>query len=363
MLKEKLRIGLKEVLMGLLILGFLYVLIFGKGIAHLFMPDPKLGLAVSDLEQAIVESVNQVGKAVVKIYTTQRFFVDSLFGRIPVEEEGIGSGVIIDPEGYILTNAHVLENAQVIRVFLPDGRDFPAEVVGMDSWQDLAVIKVEGDNFPVADLGDSQDLKVGQYVVAIGNPFGFDYTVTTGVISALNRVLQLGEGLPPLENLIQTDAAINPGNSGGPLVDSQGRVIGINTAVVRQGNGLVAEGLGFAITINTAKNVAEQLIKVGEPVRLGITGGDLTPDIARSIEQATGIRLPVEEGVFVTDVIIGTPAYWAGIQRADIIAAVDEEKITSTQELIEMVQSRGKGSQLLLTVIRQTTILHLEVVL
>lgn len=309
--------------------------------------------ATEDVERAIITAVQQVGGAVVKIYTTQQVLIDSLFGLVPMEQEGIGSGVIIHEAGYVLTNAHVAGDADDMRVVLPDGRDFAGRLVGTDPWNDLAVIQIDGDDLPVAQLGRAEDLRVGQFVIAIGNPLGFDYTVTTGVVSAVNRLLQIAPDAPPLENLIQTDAAINPGNSGGPLVDRQGRVVGINTAVVRGDPQVHAEGLGFAISIDVAHRIAQRIIDEGPPVRLGIVGGTLTPERARAVEQATGIPLPVERGVFITQVVRDTPAARAGLQRADIIAAVDGEPMRDIEQLARLVQERGSGANLRLTVIRQ----------
>src|SRR5690625_3067893 len=292
--------------------------------------------------------------AVVKIYTTQRQFIESLFGLVPREQQGIGSGVIIDANnGHVLTNAHVVAGAQEIRVFLKDGRDFEGEVVGVSPSHDLAVLKVPAENLQAATLADVKELRVGQPVVAIGNPLGLDYTVTTGVISALNRTLHIEEGIPPLENLIQTDAAINPGNSGGPLVDLRGRVVGINTAVLRGSPELAIEGLGFAISVDTAQRIAQQIIEGKEPVRLGIIGGTLTPERARAIEQNTHIPLPVRRGVFVTRVIPGTPAAQAGLREADIIAAVGDEPVHTIEELASRVERAGAGATVELLVARR----------
>lgn len=314
-------------------------------------------------EEAIVAAVDRVGPSVVKIYTTQRYFFDSLFGFLPWEQQGIGSGVIIDESGYVLTNAHVVGDAVDIRVSLSDGRDFPAQIVGMAPAYDLAVLKIEAENLQAAELGDSQSLRVGQQVIAIGNPFGLDFTVTTGVVSALNRTLDLGPGNPPLQDLIQTDAAINPGNSGGPLVDLRGRVIGINTAVLRGSSDVGAQGLGFAVSADTAKRVAEEIISGRGPVQLGIIGGTLTPEHARAIEWNTGIPLPVDRGVFVTQVHAGSPAERAGIRRTDIIIAVDEEPVESIEDLAERIQAAGRGATVEIKLVRQGQIMSVTVTL
>ncbi len=216
-------------------------------------------------EEAVKRAVKDVGPAVVSIVTVDTEIVrDFFFNPIPREREGLGSGVIIDKEGYILTNNHVISNADQIRVFLSDGRQFDAEFVGSDPRNDLAVIKINGNDLPVAPLGDSDDLVVGQLAIAIGSPYDlrFQNTVTTGVVSALDREIRPrsrnSRRYEILEGLIQTDASINPGNSGGPLLDSQGRVIGINTAIIGD-----AQGIGFSIPINRAKEVIEDLINYG----------------------------------------------------------------------------------------------------
>lgn len=320
--------------------------------------DTPFGRASSEGEaplDQVVRAVREVGPAVVKISVTQQQFLDGLFGRVPVEEEGLGSGVIVDASGLILTNHHVVHRARRITVSLPDGRQFEGELVGSSPESDLAVVRVEpGGALPQARLGSSADLQVGQGVIAIGNPFGFDYSVTIGVVSALGRELVVGQERPVvLTNLIQTDAAINPGNSGGPLVDFQGRVIGINTAVLRAVAGFEAQGLGFAIPIDDARRVAEEIIG-GGPVRLGILGGTLTPQIAAAIERATGEPLGTREGVFVREVYPGSPAERAGLKPTDVIVAADGAPVRSVEELLQRVRQAGRGGRLELTILRRS---------
>ena len=308
----------------------------------------QIGEAV--VEQALVRAVRSVGDSVVKIAVTESVQIASLFGPVVTETYGLGSGVIIDSKGHILTNYHVWRDAKQIDVFLPDGRGFPGSVVGSDPQSDLAVIRIEGSDLPVAPLGDSRRLRVGQQVIAIGNPFGFDYSVTTGVISALGRELAVGssEG-PPLQNLIQTDAAINPGNSGGPLVDLSGRVIGINTAVVRQIAGVEAQGLGFSIPITDAMETMQQILRYGRPGALGAVGGTLTPSLAQAIRRNTG-QPPADRARSVHHPCSSghPPADRAGLQPADVIVAANARQITSMEDLAEAVRTAGFGGTLIL---------------
>jgi len=303
----------------------------------------------------VIRAVERVGPSIVKISVTQQGHLDGLFGRVPTTQQGLGSGVIVDARGFILTNHHVVEGADTILVALPDGRQFQGRLVGSYPDADLAVIHVEGDDLPQAELAQGKELKVGQLVIAIGNPFGLDYSVTTGVISALGRELMVDpqRGIA-LTNLIQTDAAINPGNSGGPLVDREGRVIGINTAVLRASHGLQAQGLGFAIPIDDALRVAGQIIRRGRPpARLGILAGTLTPPIARAVHEATGIPVGTQRGVFVREVYPGSPAEAAGLEPADVIVRAGGRRIESVEELLQRVWEVGPGASLALVVLRQ----------
>lgn len=310
---------------------------------------------ILDDEEAVIRAVERVGPSIVKISVTQQGHLDGLFGRVPTTQQGLGSGVIVDARGFILTNHHVVEGADTILVALPDGRQFQGRLVGSYPDADLAVIHVEGDDLPQAELAQGKELKVGQLVIAIGNPFGLDYSVTTGVISALGRELMVDpqRGIA-LTNLIQTDAAINPGNSGGPLVDREGRVIGINTAVLRASHGLQAQGLGFAIPIDDALRVAGQIIRRGRPpARLGILAGTLTPPIARAVHEATGIPVGAQRGVFVREVYPGSPAEAAGLEPADVIVRAGGRRIESVEELLQRVWEVGPGASLALVVLRQ----------
>jgi S1-C subfamily serine protease len=259
---------------------------------------------------------------------------------------GAGSGVIIRSDGVILTNAHVVGNAQTVQIGLADGRRLQGQVLGRDPAIDIAVVRIQAQNLPTAPLGDSDLLEPGQIAIAIGNPLGLERTVTTGVVSAINRELP-GAGL---DGLIQTDAAINPGNSGGPLLDSRGRVIGINTAVLRGGGPAGAVGLGFAVPINLANNSAQQILTTGRVQRawLGVSLGDITPEVAAQF------RLPVRQGVIVLDVGPNSPAARAGMQPQDIITAVGDTPVTRSADLLRVLRAAQPGSALTLRVVRPT---------
>jgi len=300
---------------------------------------------------AVVQAVDRVGPAVVKVAVTRQAFVDSLFFREPVTQQGLGSGVIIDADGYVLTNEHVVRDASEIRIMLRDGRDFRAELVGADPWTDLAVLRIPGRDLPVAELGPSEPLRVGQTVIAIGNPFGLDFTVTTGVVSALQRSIPIDEDRF-LFNLVQTDAAINPGNSGGPLVDLNGRVVGINTAILANVEGVAAQGLGFAVPADMARQVARDIIAYGRPRRLGVLGTALTDAHRRVLEAELGVTVPVREGVLVLQVIPDSPADAAGVQELDVITAANGRTVDSMESLITVANETRPGERLELRIVR-----------
>lgn len=254
--------------------------------------------------------------------------------------QGSGSGVIISADGYILTNNHVVEGAKELRVTLADQRDFNAEIVGRDPKTDLAVVKIDGaNNLPAAEMGNSDGLKVGDAVMAIGNPFGLNQTVTSGIVSAKGRIIGAG----PYDDFIQTDASINPGNSGGPLINMNGEVVGINTAILPNG-----QGIGFAIPVNTAKPLIPQLVKNGEVTRgfIGVNIQSVTPEIAQAM------KLGNHTGALVADVIPGGPAEKAGIERGDLIVSYDGKAIRDSHELPAMVAGTPVGETARLTVLR-----------
>jgi Do/DeqQ family serine protease len=248
----------------------------------------------------------------------------------PEQQAGLGSGVIVSPEGYLLTNNHVIEGADEIDVQLADGRQGSARVIGTDVDTDLAVLKVELDRLPVISFGDSPSLQVGDVVLAIGNPFNVGQTVTAGIVSALGRN-QLG--LSTFENFIQTDAAINPGNSGGALVDVRGNLVGINTAIFSRSGGSL--GIGFAIPVATARQVLESLVRDGHVTRgwIGVEPRDLTPEIAESF------GLPVKSGVLITGVLQDGPASKGGLRPGDVVVKIGGASINNTVELLATVSA------------------------
>jgi len=291
-------------------------------------------------EDVLVNAVDKVGKSVVNIASV-RMLQDQLFRVFPVE--GVGSGVVIDEKGYILTNNHVIDDAERLKVTLADGRVLRGRVVGSDEVTDLAVIKVEAEQpLPAAELGNSDDLKVGQIVMAIGNPFGLTGgpAVTAGIISSLNRSIQARSGV--LE-LIQTDAAINPGNSGGPLVNTKGEVVAINTA-----NMPYAQGIGFAVPINTAKSILKELIEKGRVTRpwIGVASMKVTPQLARYY------GLPASEGALIAKVEPYSPADDAGLRKGDIIEGIDGSRIEDPSQIASHVRKKQVNDQLTLTVNR-----------
>jgi Do/DeqQ family serine protease len=265
---------------------------------------------------------------------------------------GLGSGVIVSPTGYILTNNHVVEGADEIEVFLNDSRHGPAKVIGTDPDSDLAVLKIELDRLPIIVLGNSDLLQVGDQVLAIGNPFGVGQTVTSGIVSALGRN-QLG--INTFENFIQTDAAINPGNSGGALVDTSGNLLGINTAIYSRSGGSM--GIGFAIPVSTAKMVLDGLVKDGQVTRgwIGVEPNDLSPELAETFE------VNAKEGVIITGVLQNGPAAKAGIRPGDVIAGIADRKVGDVTQLLSVVASLKPGASVRFTIERKNKKLELDV--
>ena len=313
---------------------------------------PSLAPIVKRVSPAVV---NVSTRGHVKVQQNNPFMNDPFFqqffggrgGNQPVERkfQSLGSGVIVDADkGYILTNNHVVENADQITVTLVDNRTFTAKVVGKDPDTDVAVLQIKADNLTAANLGDSDKLQVGDFVVAIGNPFGLTHTVTAGIVSALGR-----DGIEDskFENFIQTDASINPGNSGGALIDINGNLVGINTAILSGSSGGNI-GIGFAIPIDMARTVMEQIIKYGKVERgvLGVTIQSLTPEIAK------GLKISQQTGVVVNQVTPGTGADKAGIKPGDVITSIDGTPVDTNTALHNAVGLLRVGSEVTLSIIR-----------
>lgn len=301
--------------------------------------------------KAVIGAAEKVSPAVVRIGVVQNMQRGPKYSQ---EVPGTGSGFIFTPDGFILTNSHVVHDAAEIEVGLSDGRYFEAELIGDDPDTDLAVLRIDASDLVHAKLGNSQAVKVGQLVIAIGNPFGFQYSVSTGVISALGRTLRSQSGRL-IENIIQTDAALNPGNSGGPLVTSNGEVIGVNTAVI-----LPAQGICFAIAINTAKFVAGQLIKEGKIRRsyLGITG-QTVPLLRRATRF---FNIPNETGVLVVGVEPYSPAYRSGLEEGDVIVGYAKQVISGIDDLHRLLTNEQVRVKSKLIIIRGTQKLELEII-
>jgi S1-C subfamily serine protease len=323
------------------------------------VPAANLKISNTDIQTTITQAVEKVGPAVVTVVGTvpgqMTFFGQTADGQVS------GSGVIISPDGYIVTNNHVVENAKDLSVILSDGTQLPAKLISTDIFSDLAVLKVNGKMPAVITIGNSDNLKSGETVIAIGSPLGeFRNTVTVGVISATGRTLDTGNGYS-MEDLLQTDAAINQGNSGGALVNLNGELIGINSLIVRGGNGstAVAEGLGFAIPSNTVKLIAERIISQGYFARpnLGVSYQAINPAIA------SRYNLPTQWGAYVTDVASGSPAAQAGIQRGDIIVSIGNTTIDEQTSYINALFDHQPGDQVAVKVVRNGSEMTLNVTL
>jgi S1-C subfamily serine protease len=304
---------------------------------------------------AVVTAADAVSPSVVKIDVTRSTGGQSRRGGNGGQpgSGGSGSGFIITPDGFVLTNSHVVHGAERIEVTLADGRRPDAHLVGTDPDTDLAVIRIYAPNLKPVRLGDSNQLRVGQLAIAIGNPYGFQYTVTAGVVSALGRSFRAESGRL-VDNIIQTDAALNPGNSGGPLVNSRGEVIGVNTAVI-----LPAQGLCFAIAINTAKTIAGWLIKDGVVRRSYIGVGGQTAKIHRRVVRH--FQLPHETGLLVLGVEPGSPASRAGLREGDIVVEFAGQAIAGIDDLHKHLTGAQVGVRSMLTVIRHNEKLALEI--
>ncbi|MHB1214990.1 MAG: Do family serine endopeptidase [Thiobacillus sp.] len=357
-------------------LGVLFVIVLFKPEVLHWQPQPQnltirqaqqpAGRAVPPSE-SFAPAAQRVIPSVVNVFTQQKvrgpthpalqdpifryFFGDRLDER-PREVSNLGSGVIVSANGYILTNQHVVEAADEIQVALANGQTLPARVVGADPETDLAVLKIDATDLPAITFAQIDSLKVGDWVLAVGNPFGVGQTVTAGIVSALGRTHL---GINTFENFIQTDAAINPGNSGGALVDAAGNLVGVNSAIYSRTGG--SQGIGFAIPVSIARLVMDQIIQSGSVTRgwVGIEVQDMTPELAESFS------LKSAEGALIAGVLKGGPAEVGGIRPGDILLAVDGRKVSNSAELLNLIAALKPGETARLTVLRKQKPLDLTV--
>ncbi len=293
----------------------------------------------------IAAAVEKTGPAVVRIDSTR----DSIRGRRTTESRGVGSGFIIDSNGTILTNAHVVKGASKVRVTLGDGRNLMGEVVGLDDLTDVAVVKVSANNLPKVEIGNSENLKPGEWAIAIGNPLGLDNTVTAGIISGTGRSSGVIGAADKRVRFIQTDAAINPGNSGGPLLNQRGEVVGINTAIIGS-----AQGLGFAIPINQAQKISSQLIagkQVAHPY-LGVRMATLTSDLKEDLSRELNLSLSANNGIVIVDVARNSPAAKAGLRPGDVIQQIDGQSVKTADDVQTAVEKTTVGGNVQVAVNR-----------
>lgn len=363
LMRKKLLIGTAILLVGFLLGGLAFYFIgkmTGQQGGYLPYPAPNVPRQIMETSKAFSEIVSAVSPAVVNISTTKVFkrdseplFEDPFFDffkpfhdlRMPKKwkEQSLGSGVIVSSDGYIITNNHVVEKSDEIKVTLLDKRMFKGRIVGADPKTDIAIVKIDAANLPTIPWGDSEKLQVGEFVLAIGNPYGLSHTVTMGIISAVGRA---NVGIADYEDFIQTDAAINPGNSGGPLVNIKGELIGINTAIFSKTGGY--QGIGFAVPTNMVRPLMSQLIQKGKIIRgwLGVTIQEMTPEIAQKF------GLEKSRGALVSDVTKGSPAEKAGILRGDIVIEFNRKEVKDVASLRNMVSQSKVGSDVLIKILR-----------
>lgn len=319
--------------------------------------------------------VQRVGSSVVRIDASRtvaaipsprlndpffRQFFGSQLPNMPREQiqRGFGSGFVVSSDGLIVTNAHVVDGSDKVEVTLKDGRTFQGKVMGADSLTDVAVIKIEAEDLPVVTFADSEQLQPGEWAIAIGNPLGLDNTVTTGIVSATGRTsAQIGVADKRVR-FIQTDAAINPGNSGGPLLNAQGEVIGVNTAIIQN-----AQGIGFAIPVNAARDIAEELIAKGQVDHsfLGIQMAELTPELKKQVKNRTNKELNADKGILIVEVVTNSPAEKAGLQPGDVIQQIDSQTVTKANEIQQVVAKTDIGQTLPVSLQRNGKRLKLDV--
>jgi len=361
-MKNKIVVGISVLLLGFLLGGVSFYFLGKvtgqhKGFITLTPNVPK---QIAESSRAFSEIASSISPSVVNISTTKimkresaplledpfsEFFSPLHDFKMPKKwkEQSLGSGVIISTDGYIITNNHVVEQSDEIRVTLFDKRSFKAKLIGSDNKTDVAIVKIDADNLYSVQWGDSDKLQVGEFVLAIGNPYGLSHTVTMGIISAVGRA---NVGIADYEDFIQTDAAINPGNSGGPLVNTKGELIGINTAIFSRSGGY--QGIGFAVPSNMARLVMDQLIQKGKVTRgwLGVTIQEITPELSQKF------GLKTAKGALIGDVAKGSPAEKAGIKRGDIILEFNGKKVGDVGNLRNMVAQSKVGAQIPLTIMR-----------
>lgn len=330
--------------------------------------------AIAVPQNYVSNVVNRVGDTVVRIDAEREVatnvpavfndpreqFFGSQMPNIPSEQiqKGLGSGFVVSSDGLILTNAHVVEGSNQVKVTLKDGQTYQGKVMGTDSLTDIAVIKIEADSLPATTFADSDNLQPGEWAIAIGNPLGLDNTVTTGIVSATGRSSAQVGVADKRVSFIQTDAAINPGNSGGPLLNAQGEVIGINTAIIQN-----ASGLSFAIPSNAAKDIAEELIAKGKADHpfLGIQMAQITPELQQQLKSQKNFEVDAAQGILIVDVVSNSPAERAGLKSGDVIQAIGEQKITTAEQVQQAVEEVDIGDQLNFGLIRNDRQLDLAV--
>ncbi len=326
------------------------ILLFLSGMSYAQTPNPYRGDWVADVAEKVLPSVVNIASQKKILVQQSPFFSDPFFrdffgGGMPRErvEKALGSGVLVSNDGYIVTNNHVVGGADDIEVRLSDERVFPARIIGTDPKSDVAIIKIDAEGLPGIRVGDSSNLRIGSFVLAVGNPFGLEQTVTMGIISAVGRS---GLGITDYENFIQTDAAINPGNSGGALVNMDGELIGINTAILSRTGGSV--GIGFAIPVNVVMNIKKSIELYGEVVRgwLGVTVQEITPEIAEALS------LTSSKGVLVSEVTRDSPADKAGIKQGDVIVTIGGKDVHNASSMRFLISELLPGSTVPVAAIR-----------
>lgn len=371
-MKKKIIVGVVILLLGFLLGGLTFYTLGKLTGKSKYLPSPvtpNVPQQIMETGRAFSDIVNTVSPSVVNISTTKvirkdtgPFFDDPFFdffspfhdfgGPKKWKERSLGSGVIVSPDGYIITNNHVVEKADEIKVTLFDKRMFKGRIVGADPKTDVAIIRIDGSKLPVLSWGDSDKLQVGEFVLAIGSPYGLSNTVTMGIISAVGRA---NVGIADYEDFIQTDAAINPGNSGGPLVNIRGELIGINTAIFSRTGGY--QGIGFAVPSNMVHSVMDQLIQKGKVTRgwIGVTIQDLTPELAQQF------GLKKSQGALVSDIVKDSPAARAGIIRGDIIVEFNGKEVKDVSSLRNLVSQGKAGSNITLKILRSGKELTVQV--